>query len=53
MNKEELKEFLKENLNISLVEKSYGFNGRMLTAKLSLGDEVISEDYYTLKEDED
>ncbi len=45
-------DFLTHNLSIEVNEESCGFNGRSLEIKLSLKNKVISEGYYTLKEDE-
>lgn len=47
MTKEELVEFLKENLTVELTTKSdysYGGVDRFLSVKLKIDDEVISSD---------
>jgi hypothetical protein len=52
MNQEELKEYLKENLTIEVDEECYGFNGVHLVIRLELEDEVLSERYVDIKNDE-
>lgn len=47
MGKEELVQFLKDNLSLSIEEGGYDYysTGVRYTIKLKLGDETISEDY--------
>lgn len=50
MTKEELKEFLKENLKLGLYKK-YVYNDDVkITLSLQLGDDVISEQSFWTKE---
>lgn len=50
--KEELVDFLKGNLRVDVDEEWYGFNGRHVSIKLVLGDDVISEGWHDIKVDE-
>ncbi len=52
MDKQEIKEYLKENLKLEIYEKSFGFNGSHLVVKLILEDETISEEYIDIKNDD-
>lgn len=49
---EQIKQYLIDDLSINIKEESYGFNGRYMTFELKLGNEVISSDSITIKEDE-
>lgn len=50
MTKEELKQYLKENLRIVLQDETTGYytTGVRYTVKLMLEDETLSEDYITV-----
>jgi hypothetical protein len=52
MDKQEIKEYLKEHLKLEIDEKSFGFNGSHLVVKLTLEDETISEEYIDIKNDD-
>jgi len=52
MNKDEIKEYLINNLSLEICEKSFGFNGSHLEVKLKLEDETISEEYIDIKNDD-
>ena len=49
MDKDEIKEYLINNLSLEICEKSFGFNGSHLEVKL---DETISEEYIDIKNDD-
>lgn len=53
MNKQEIKEYLIENLSMYIYEESFGFNGSHLTVELSIENEMICKDYINLKNDND
>lgn len=49
MNKEELVEFLKENLKLNINEETEMYSGTVsIRFQLALCDEVISEDWVTI-----
>lgn len=50
MTKEELKEFLKENLKLGLYKKYVDNDDVKITLSLQLGDDVISEQSFWTKE---
>lgn len=50
MTKEELKEFLKENLKLDIDKKYYDNDDVMVTLSLQLGHDVISENSFWTKE---
>jgi len=52
MDKQEIKDYLKEYLKLEIREESFGFNGSHLTVKLILEDETISEEYIDIKNDD-
>lgn len=52
MDKQEIKEYLKENLRLEISEESFGFNGKHLVVKLILEEEKISEEYIDVKNDD-
>lgn len=52
MDKNELKEYLKENLSLEVTENSHGFNGEHIDIKLLLEGEEISSDWIVTREDE-
>lgn len=49
MTKEELKDFLKENLKIELGKEFYDNNEVLVKIYLKLGDEIISENSFWTK----
>jgi hypothetical protein len=53
MEKEELKQYLRDNLSVSLsIEHIYmDYDSKALKVKISLEDEVITEDYVQLPKD--
>lgn len=50
MTKEELKEFLKENLKLELDKEYFDNDDVRVTISLKLGDDVISENSFWTKE---
>ncbi len=51
MNKQEIKEYLKEHLQLDITEEDFGFNGRHHVITLTLEGEVISEELITITSD--
>lgn len=49
---QEIYDYIKNNLRLSVQEEAYGFNGKHIVFKLILDDEVLSEDYIDIKQDE-
>ena len=47
--REEIIKILTEDLKIQLDHTPHGFDGTKITAKLMIGNKVISEDYVTIK----
>ena len=47
MTKEELKEYLKNNLRVyvTLSDEPYSYSGKRVTVEITLDDEVITQDY--------
>jgi hypothetical protein len=52
MDKIKIKEYLKKHLKLVIDEKSFGFNGSHLIVKLTLEDEIISEESIDIKNDD-
>ena len=52
MDKLEIKKYLKEHLKLDVREESFGFNGSHVVIKLTLEDEVLSEEYIDIKNDD-
>jgi hypothetical protein len=50
---EEVRKYLKDNLSISIEERWFGFNGKRIVIELKLEGEVISDDSYTTKPDDE
>lgn len=46
------KEELRQSLSLSVIEESFGYNGKCITFRLMLDDESISETFITIKKDE-
>jgi len=53
MNKEEIRDYLIENLTMDIYEESFGFNGSHLTVELSIEDQIICKNYINIENDTD
>ena len=51
-NIEEIKEYLRNNLRLTVKKKPFGFNGSHIELKLMLENEVLSEEYIDIKNDD-